>query len=154
SGDIGSPQAIIGMNPASAAVMHSVSPQAAAPTNAIFTPLVGSPPAASSSPQHHQQQGTGADGFSGGCGSRRRNNSTSHDSANENATRRATHNAIERARRESLNGQFQDLASAVPTLIHVRRPSKATIVEKSLAYIRSFKDLLAGRDRYIKSLQK
>ncbi|KAJ2739544.1 hypothetical protein H4S06_006282, partial [Coemansia sp. BCRC 34490] len=64
----------------------------------------------------------------------------------DHAQRRATHNAIERARRESLNGQFQDLASAVPALIHVRRPSKATIVEKSLDYIRTFKDHLGTRD--------
>ncbi|KAJ1940145.1 hypothetical protein EC988_007119, partial [Linderina pennispora] len=71
----------------------------------------------------------------------------------DHAQRRATHNAIERARRESLNGQFQDLASAVPSLIHVRRPSKATIVEKSLDYIRSFKDHLSNRDQYIKKLQ-
>ncbi|KAJ2078253.1 hypothetical protein H4R24_004620 [Coemansia sp. RSA 988] len=71
----------------------------------------------------------------------------------DHAQRRATHNAIERARRESLNGQFQDLASAVPALIHVRRPSKATIVEKSLEYIRTFKDHLGNRDQYIKKLQ-
>ncbi|KAJ2611240.1 hypothetical protein H4S08_003253 [Coemansia sp. RSA 1365] len=71
----------------------------------------------------------------------------------EHAQRRATHNAIERARRESLNGQFQDLASAVPALIHVRRPSKATIVEKSLEYIRTFKEHLGNRDQYIKKLQ-
>ncbi|KAI7822785.1 hypothetical protein BX661DRAFT_172950 [Kickxella alabastrina] len=71
----------------------------------------------------------------------------------DNAQRRATHNAIERARREQLNGQFQDLASAVPSLIHVRRPSKATIVEKSLDYIRSFKEHLGNRDQYIKKLQ-
>ncbi|KAJ2366167.1 hypothetical protein IW150_006017 [Coemansia sp. RSA 2607] len=69
------------------------------------------------------------------------------------AQRRATHNAIERARRESLNGQFQDLASAVPALIHVRRPSKAIIVEKSLDYIRGFKEHLNNRDQYIKKLQ-
>ncbi|KAJ2793457.1 hypothetical protein H4R20_006535, partial [Coemansia guatemalensis] len=71
----------------------------------------------------------------------------------DHAQRRATHNAIERARRESLNGQFQDLASAVPALIHVRRPSKATIVEKSLEYIRTFKEHLGNRDQYIKKLQ-
>ncbi|KAJ2691979.1 hypothetical protein H4R19_006244 [Coemansia spiralis] len=71
----------------------------------------------------------------------------------DHAQRRATHNAIERARRESLNGQFQDLASAVPALTQVRRPSKATIVEKSLDYIRTFKEHLGNRDQYIKKLQ-
>ncbi|KAJ1816771.1 hypothetical protein LPJ75_001915 [Coemansia sp. RSA 2598] len=79
--------------------------------------------------------------------------STRSVSSIDHAQRRATHNAIERARRESLNGQFQDLASAVPALIHVRRPSKATIVEKSLDYIRSFKEHLSNRDQYIKKLQ-
>ncbi|KAJ1732640.1 hypothetical protein LPJ61_001946 [Coemansia biformis] len=71
----------------------------------------------------------------------------------DHAQRRATHNAIERARRESLNGQFQDLASAVPALVQVRRPSKATIVEKSLDYIRTFREHLGNRDQYIKKLQ-
>ncbi|PIA13129.1 hypothetical protein COEREDRAFT_11782 [Coemansia reversa NRRL 1564] len=82
-------------------------------------------------------------------------NSTGRSGATpaDHAQRRATHNAIERARRESLNGQFQDLASAVPALIHVRRPSKATIVEKSLEYIRTFKEHLGNRDQYIKKLQ-
>ncbi|KAI8319073.1 hypothetical protein GQ54DRAFT_51763 [Martensiomyces pterosporus] len=88
-----------------------------------------------------------------GVDRRRSPSSTRSVSSIDHAQRRATHNAIERARRESLNGQFQDLASAVPSLIHVRRPSKATIVEKSLDYIRSFKEHLANRDQYIKKLQ-
>ncbi|KAJ2486647.1 hypothetical protein IWW37_005538 [Coemansia sp. RSA 2050] len=79
--------------------------------------------------------------------------STHSVSSFDYAQRRAAHNAVERARRESLNGQFQDLASAVPTLVHIKRPSKATIVEKSLDYIRSFREHLAGRDLYIRKLQ-
>ncbi|KAJ1907869.1 hypothetical protein LPJ81_000481 [Coemansia sp. IMI 209127] len=71
----------------------------------------------------------------------------------EHAQRRATHNAIERARRESLNGQFQDLASAVPALNSVRRPSKATIVEKSLEHIMSFRSKIEARDQCINRLQ-
>ncbi|KAJ2210477.1 hypothetical protein EV179_006222 [Coemansia sp. RSA 487] len=71
----------------------------------------------------------------------------------DHAQRRATHNAIERARRESLNGQFQDLASAVPSLTQVRRPSKATIVEKSLEHIRSFRHKMETRDSYIAKLR-
>ncbi|KAJ2120055.1 hypothetical protein IWW56_004026 [Coemansia sp. RSA 2131] len=92
----------------------------------------------------------------GATGSEGRRRSPTHGrtgSGVDHAQRRATHNAIERARRESLNGQFQDLASAVPALIHVRRPSKATIVEKSLDYIRTFKDHLGNRDVYIRKLQ-
>lgn len=51
------------------------------------------------------------------------------------AERRATHNAIERARRESLNGRFLELASALPTMANVKRPSKSVIVNKSLEWI-------------------
>ncbi|KAJ1915383.1 hypothetical protein H4219_004348 [Mycoemilia scoparia] len=83
----------------------------------------------------------------------RRNSSPKASKQTESVAKRVNHNAIERARRESLNGQFQDLASAVPSLIHVRRPSKATIVEKSLEYIRTFKSQQSNNDRYIKTLQ-
>lgn len=51
------------------------------------------------------------------------------------AERRATHNAIERARRESLNGRFLELARALPTMSNVKRPSKSVIVNKSLEWI-------------------
>ncbi|KAI7962821.1 hypothetical protein MJO28_000915 [Puccinia striiformis f. sp. tritici] len=51
------------------------------------------------------------------------------------AERRATHNAIERARRESLNGRFLELARALPTMQSVKRPSKSVIVNKSLEWI-------------------
>ncbi|KAJ2906734.1 hypothetical protein GGI21_004002, partial [Coemansia aciculifera] len=76
-------------------------------------------------------------GGDGGTADNERNHSPSSThsvSSFDHAQRRAAHNAVERARRESLNGQFQDLASAVPSLIHIKRPSKATIVEKSLEY--------------------
>ncbi|CEP10867.1 hypothetical protein [Parasitella parasitica] len=52
------------------------------------------------------------------------------------AERRAEHNAIERARRESLNTKFQSLAQALPNLINYRRPSKSQIVEKALDWIK------------------
>jgi len=51
------------------------------------------------------------------------------------AERRATHNAVERARRESLNGRFMDLATALPTMANVKRPSKSVIVAKSLEFV-------------------
>ncbi|KAJ2008598.1 hypothetical protein GGI04_001028 [Coemansia thaxteri] len=87
-------------------------------------------------------------------GDRNQSPSSTHSASSfDYAQKRAVHNAIERARRESLNGQFQDLASAVPALIHVKRPSKAVIVEKSLEYIRSFRDHLAHRDQCIRKLQ-
>jgi hypothetical protein len=51
------------------------------------------------------------------------------------AERRATHNAVERARRETLNGRFLDLAAMLPNLAAVRRPSKSAIVNSSIALI-------------------
>jgi len=51
------------------------------------------------------------------------------------AAKRATHNAIERARRESLNGRFLELARALPNMANVKRPSKSSIVIKSLEYV-------------------
>lgn len=48
--------------------------------------------------------------------------------------RRAEHNAIERARRESLNTKFQQLAHSLPNLHNDRRPSKGTIIERTLEY--------------------
>ncbi|CDR99379.1 hypothetical protein [Sporisorium scitamineum] len=51
------------------------------------------------------------------------------------AERRATHNAIERARRESLNGRFLQLAALLPAISDVRRPSKSLIVNKSLDFV-------------------
>jgi len=56
------------------------------------------------------------------------------------AERRATHNAVERARRESLNGRFMELASALPTMASVKRPSKSVIVAKSLEYVYATED--------------
>jgi hypothetical protein len=51
------------------------------------------------------------------------------------AAKRATHNAIERARRESLNGRFIELARALPNMASVKRPSKSAIVIKSLEFV-------------------
>ncbi|KAJ6472833.1 hypothetical protein C8R47DRAFT_720157 [Mycena vitilis] len=51
------------------------------------------------------------------------------------AERRATHNAVERMRRESLNGRFLTLASMLPPLATLRRPSKAAIVHTSIATV-------------------
>jgi len=51
------------------------------------------------------------------------------------AERRATHNAVERARRESLNVRFLELAANLPATCTVRRPSKSLIVNKSLEFV-------------------
>ncbi|KAJ7174932.1 hypothetical protein C8R46DRAFT_1215098 [Mycena filopes] len=49
--------------------------------------------------------------------------------------RRATHNAVERLRRESLNARFAQLASMLPPLRALRRPSKSAIVGTSIATV-------------------
>ncbi|KAI8062155.1 hypothetical protein BC940DRAFT_322334 [Gongronella butleri] len=61
------------------------------------------------------------------------------------AERRAEHNAIERARRETLNGKFQQLAEALPNLQNYRRPSKGQIVEKALDWVRQS---ISREDKY------
>ncbi|KAJ7164464.1 hypothetical protein C8R46DRAFT_1099619 [Mycena filopes] len=53
------------------------------------------------------------------------------------AERRASHNAVERARRETLNARFLDLAGLLPNLKHLRRPSKSAIVNSSIAHVRA-----------------
>ncbi|KAF7725536.1 hypothetical protein EC973_009566 [Apophysomyces ossiformis] len=59
--------------------------------------------------------------------------------------RRAEHNALERARRVSLNGKFRQLAEALPNLQNHRRPSKGQIVEKALDWV---KQSVSKEDRY------
>ncbi|KAJ7609922.1 hypothetical protein FB45DRAFT_1066475 [Roridomyces roridus] len=51
------------------------------------------------------------------------------------AERRATHNAVERQRRETLNGRFLDLAALLVNLQQIRRPSKSAIVNSSIAHL-------------------
>ncbi|KAF5357499.1 hypothetical protein D9758_012531 [Tetrapyrgos nigripes] len=64
------------------------------------------------------------------------------------AERRATHNAVERQRRETLNGRFLDLAALLPNLSQIRRPSKSAIVNSSIAHIHASRRhrLLAARE--------
>ncbi|KAJ3067198.1 hypothetical protein HK102_007476 [Quaeritorhiza haematococci] len=66
------------------------------------------------------------------------------------AEKRANHNAIERARRENLNFRFQILASNIPTLAHVRKPSKSVIVQKSIEYLKEVHRRTEQRDRALK----
>ncbi|KZT02354.1 uncharacterized protein LAESUDRAFT_413997 [Laetiporus sulphureus 93-53] len=64
------------------------------------------------------------------------------------AERRATHNAVERQRRETLNGRFLDLAALLPNLSQIRRPSKSSIVNSSIAHIHASRRhrMLAARE--------
>lgn len=63
------------------------------------------------------------------------------------AEKRHQHNAIERQRRETLNGKFFDLARLLPALAASRRPSKSAIVNGSIAHLTYQRDqrLLASR---------
>ncbi|KAG1438603.1 hypothetical protein G6F56_012589 [Rhizopus delemar] len=49
--------------------------------------------------------------------------------------KRAEHNAIERARRETLNSKYQQLALSLPNLRDLR-PSKGAILEHTLEYVK------------------
>ncbi|KAJ4474876.1 hypothetical protein J3R30DRAFT_618687 [Lentinula aciculospora] len=71
------------------------------------------------------------------------------------AERRATHNAVERARRENLNGRFLDLAALLPNLSQIRRPSKSAIVNSSIAHIHASRRhrMLASRELRILKLE-
>ncbi|KAA1478329.1 hypothetical protein DENSPDRAFT_854889 [Dentipellis sp. KUC8613] len=71
------------------------------------------------------------------------------------AERRATHNAVERQRRETLNGRFLDLAALLPNLSQIRRPSKSAIVNSSIAHIHASRRhrLMASRELRLLKLE-
>lgn len=71
------------------------------------------------------------------------------------AERRATHNAVERQRRETLNGRFLDLAALLPNLSQIRRPSKSSIVNSSIAHINASRRhrVLASRELRLLKLE-
>jgi len=71
------------------------------------------------------------------------------------AERRATHNAVERQRRETLNGRFLDLAALLPNLSQIRRPSKSSIVNSSIAHIHASRRhrILASRELRLLKLE-
>jgi hypothetical protein len=56
------------------------------------------------------------------------------------AEKRHQHNAIERARRESLNNKFLTLARLLPSLANHRRPSKSAIVNGSIGHVTKARD--------------
>ncbi|KAJ7908957.1 hypothetical protein B0H13DRAFT_2494511 [Mycena leptocephala] len=64
------------------------------------------------------------------------------------AARRASHNAIERLRRENLNSRFLDLAALFPNLANIRRPSKSSIVNTCIAHVHA-----SRRHRFLASQQ-
>ncbi|WWC88033.1 uncharacterized protein L201_002936 [Kwoniella dendrophila CBS 6074] len=79
------------------------------------------------------------------------------------AEKRSQHNAIERARRETLNGKFLSLARLLPSLASSRRPSKSAIVNGSISHLtkqrdqrllasKILKEVLAERDELLKEV--
>ncbi|KAJ3300275.1 hypothetical protein HK104_002474 [Borealophlyctis nickersoniae] len=78
----------------------------------------------------------------------------STSSRNNSAEKRANHNAIERARRESLNIRFQELASAIPSLANVRKPSKSVIVSKSIEFVYQVHRRNEIKDRALDNLRR
>ncbi|KAL9558907.1 hypothetical protein MBANPS3_000684 [Mucor bainieri] len=67
------------------------------------------------------------------------------------AERRAEHNAIERARRESLNVKFQQLAFSLPNLQNDTRPSKSTIIDRTLDFV---KNAIQKEERYLRRINE
>lgn len=61
------------------------------------------------------------------------------------AERRAGHNATERARRENLNVKLQELAFTLPNLQNDTRPSKTTIIDRTLDFV---KNAILMEERY------
>lgn len=66
----------------------------------------------------------------------RPDSSTTSKQLQTKAERRAEHNATERARRESLNVKFQQLAFTLPNLQNDSRPSKGTIIDRTLDFVK------------------
>ncbi|KAJ7636338.1 hypothetical protein FB45DRAFT_1024460 [Roridomyces roridus] len=66
-----------------------------------------------------------------------RRSSTDGEDDKSAAARRASHNAVERQRRDKLNARIHELASLLPNLAGVRRPSRIAITKSSIAHIHS-----------------
>ena len=78
----------------------------------------------------------------------------SQSRSSTHAEKRANHNAIERARRESLNIRFLELAQSIPSLVHVRKPSKSIIVSRSIEFITETKQRLDVKTRSLTLLRQ
>jgi len=95
---------------------------------------------------------TGEDTINGVPGGAKRTSKTTRRV--NTAERRATHNAVERQRRETLNGRFLDLAALLSNLNQIRRPSKSAIVNSSIAHLnasRRHRILAAQQLRMVKN---
>ncbi|KAI0347908.1 hypothetical protein BDW22DRAFT_30418 [Trametopsis cervina] len=74
----------------------------------------------------------------------------------DTAKRRATHNAVNCARRETMNSWFLDLIALLPNLSPIRRLSKSSIVNSAIRRIHASRRhrLLAARELYWSSLKQ
>ncbi|KAI8977262.1 hypothetical protein BDF20DRAFT_873843 [Mycotypha africana] len=97
----------------------------------------------SNSPYDRATTGNSTTAFGGSASTT--TNSSSSAKILSKAERRAEHNAIERARRESLNVKFQQLAFTLPNLQNDTRPSKSTIIDRTLDFV---KNALLKEERY------
>ncbi|KAI7903833.1 uncharacterized protein BX663DRAFT_505394 [Cokeromyces recurvatus] len=68
--------------------------------------------------------------------------------------KRTAHNALERHKREGLNSKFQELAHVLPSLQQIQRPSKSTIVAKSLEFVSKAKERETDFNDRIQALRK
>eukprot|EP00158_Paraphelidium_tribonemae_P004507 Partr_v1_DN26793_c0_g1_i2_m8747 len=68
------------------------------------------------------------------------------------AEKRASHNATERQRRETLNSKFRELADRIPTLASKVKPSKGTIIQHAHSYIQYAIEQIRVRDEAIRVL--
>ncbi|KAJ7600418.1 hypothetical protein C8J56DRAFT_8644 [Mycena floridula] len=115
---------------------------------------LASPPSAGNSPTSDDNSSHG--GENNNTNGSNSNNMKRKPSRRANtAERRATHNAVERQRRETLNGRFLDLAALLPNLSQIRRPSKSSIVNSSIAHIHASRRhrLLASRELRLVKLE-
>ncbi len=132
-------------------------------TDAVLPSAAGKKAAANSTSPSSVAAAAGA----GGAVPKRTSVSASVLSRKANPEKRANHNAIERARRESLNSRFlvslvpkkhraisngaltpsssQILAASIPAISEIRRPSKSLIVNRSLQFV---VDALAREQMY------
>ncbi|SCV71109.1 BQ2448_2697 [Microbotryum intermedium] len=85
---------------------------------------------------------------------KRKSSSAASRKGPQGADKRASHNAIERARRESLNGRFMTLAEALPSMAKVKRPSKSVIVNKALDFVFEAQVRIDGSTHHFERLQQ
>ena len=74
-------------------------------------------------------------------------------SYSNHAEKRANHNAVERQRRETLNNRFLELAHCIPSLQHVRKPTKSVIVSRSIEFMQDAKMRLESNGNVIQALK-